>query len=158
MPRPDWDEYFMGFARHASTRSTCMREGRQFGAVLVRDRRVITTGYNGAPRGIDHCEDEGRCLRDELNIPSGTRLDECMAVHAEQNAIIQAAYHGISTKGTTMYATGRPCSICAKAIINAGIVRVVFEDEYPNDLGRQLLEVAGVELVRLEGKDAVHVD
>lgn len=147
--RPDWDEYFMGFARQAATRSTCVRDGRQFGAVLVRDKRVIATGYNGAPRGLQHCGELGGCLRDERKIPSGTRLDECRAVHAEQNAILQAAFHGVASRGAVMYSTGCPCSICAKAIINAGIVAVFYEQPYPNAMGKALLHAAEIPIHQL---------
>ena len=141
--RPSWDEYFMGIARLVSTRSTCLR--RQVGAVIVRDRRILTTGYNGPPRGIAHCDVVG-CLREQMGVPSGQRLDICRALHAEQNAIIQAALHGVSTEGAMIYVTHQPCFTCAKMIINAGIVRVVYGDGYPDELARQVLEEARVEL------------
>ncbi len=141
--RPSWDEYFMGIARLVSTRSTCLR--RQVGAVIVRDRRILTTGYNGPPKGIAHCDVVG-CLREQMGIPSGQRLDICRALHAEQNAIIQAALHGVSTEGAMIYVTHQPCFTCAKMIINAGIVRVVYGEGYPDELARQVLEEAGVEL------------
>ena len=141
--RPSWDEYFMGIARLVSTRSTCLR--RQVGAVIVRDRRILTTGYNGPPKGIAHCDVVG-CLREQMGIPSGQRLDICRGVHAEQNAIIQAALHGVSTEGAMIYVTHQPCFTCAKMIINAGIVRVVYGEGYPDELARQVLEEAGVEL------------
>lgn len=141
--RPSWDEYFMGIARLVSTRSTCLR--RQVGAVIVRDRRILTTGYNGPPKGIAHCDVFG-CLREQMGIPSGQRLDICRALHAEQNAIIQAALHGVSTEGAMIYVTHQPCFTCAKMIINAGIVRVVYGEGYPDELARQVLEEAGVEL------------
>ncbi len=141
--RPSWDEYFMGIARLVSTRSTCLR--RQVGAVIVRDRRILTTGYNGPPRGIVHCDVVG-CLREQMGVPSGQRLDICRALHAEQNAIIQAALHGVSTEGAMIYVTHQPCFTCAKMIINAGIVRVVYGEGYPDELARQVLEEARVEL------------
>jgi len=141
--RPSWDEYFMGIARLVSTRSTCLR--RQVGAVIVRDRRILTTGYNGPPRGIAHCDVVG-CLREQMGVPSGQRLDICRALHAEQNAIIQAALHGVSTEGAMIYVTHQPCFTCAKMIINAGIVRVVYGEGYPDELARQVLEEARVEL------------
>ena len=143
MVRPSGDEYFMGIARLVSTRSTCLR--RQVGAVIVRDRRILTTGYNGPPKGIAHCDVVG-CLREQMGIPSGQRLDICRALHAEQNAIIQAALHGVSTEGAMIYVTHQPCFTCAKMIINAGIVRVVYGEGYPDELARQVLEEAGVEL------------
>lgn len=133
----------MGIARLVSTRSTCLR--RQVGAVIVRDRRILTTGYNGPPRGIAHCDVVG-CLREQMGVPSGQRLDICRALHAEQNAIIQAALHGVSTEGAMIYVTHQPCFTCAKMIINAGIVRVVYGEGYPDELARQVLEEARVEL------------
>lgn len=145
--RPDWDEYFMNIARLAASRSTCRR--RQVGAVLVRDRHIIATGYNGAPRGIRHCLDTG-CLRDQLQIPSGERHELCVGVHAEQNLFIQAALHGSSPEGGTVYCTNQPCTLCAKLIVNAGVRRVVFEGNYPDPLARQILAEAGVELRRME--------
>jgi len=133
----------MGIARLVSTRSTCLR--RQVGAVIVRDRRILTTGYNGPPRGIAHCDVVG-CLREQMGVPSGQRLDICRALHAEQNAIIQAALHGVYTEGAMIYVTHQPCFTCAKMIINAGIVRVVYGEGYPDELARQVLEEARVEL------------
>ena len=122
--RPSWDEYFFQIASQVATRSTCMR--RQVGAVLVKDKQILSTGYNGAPRDISHCIDVG-CLRDELNVPSGERHELCRALHAEQNAIAQAALHGVKIEGSTLYCTHQPCSLCAKMIINAGIVEVYFD-------------------------------
>lgn len=133
----------MGIARLVSTRSTCLR--REVGAVIVRERRILTTGYNGPPRGIAHCDVVG-CLREQMGVPSGQRLDICRALHAEQNAIIQAALHGVSTEGAMIYVTHQPCFTCAKMIINAGIVRVVYGEGYPDELARQVLEEARVEL------------
>ena len=144
--RPDWDEYFMEIAHVVAKRSTCLR--RQVGAVIVREKRILTTGYNGSPTGLPHCLELG-CLRDQLEIPSGTRQEICRALHSEQNAIIQAALHGTSTKDATLYCTHQPCSLCAKAIINAGIRRVVFEGDYPDEFAIDMLKLAEVEMVRL---------
>ena len=140
--RPDLDTYFMRMTTLVSSRSTCLRH--KFGAVIVRDKQVLSTGYNGAPRGLQHCLDVG-CLRDQLEIKSGTRHEVCRAVHAEQNAVIQCARHGISSKGATLYINGRPCKICSKMIINAGITRVVYTADYPDEEGIELLKEAGVE-------------
>jgi len=141
--RPSWDEYFMQIAQLAAQRSTCRR--RRVGAVLVRERHIIATGYNGAPSGLKHCLDIG-CLRDALGIPAGERHELCRGVHAEQNLIIQAALHGSSPFGATVYSTIQPCIICARLLAASGIQRVVYEGEYPDDFARQLLEEAGVEL------------
>jgi len=143
--RPDWDQYFLQVAQVVAKRSTCLR--RQIGAVIVRERRILATGYNGAPSGLAHCLDIG-CLRDQLGIPSGTRTELCRALHSEMNAIIQAAQHGVSTKGATLYCTHQPCSVCARMLINAGVRRVVYIGEYPDDFTQQILREAGIELVR----------
>jgi len=143
--RPDWDEYFLEIAGVVAKRSTCMR--RQIGAVIVSDRRILTTGYNGAPSGLAHCLEQG-CLRDKLGIPSGTRQEMCRALHSEMNAIIQAAQHGVCTKGATLYCTHQPCSVCARMLINAGIERIVFTGDYPDEFAMSLLQEAGIELVR----------
>lgn len=143
--RPSWDEYFMQIADVAATRSTCLR--RHVGAVLVYDRRILATGYNGVPAGIVHCSDRG-CLREQLGIPSGTQHELCRGLHAEQNAIIQAARHGgIAADGATLYCTTHPCVQCSKMLINAGVRRVVFRDSYPDELSESLLREAGVEMV-----------
>lgn len=147
MERPGWDEYFMEMAEVAEKRSTCMR--RKVGAVIVRDKRIMATGYNGVPTGIGHCSDRG-CLRDELKVPSGQRHELCRGLHAEQNAIIQAAYLGQSIGGGTIYCTNQPCVICAKMIINAGIKRIVIKEGYPDDLAREMLAEAGLEIEILE--------
>ena len=144
--RPDWDRYFLEIAIVVARRSTCLR--RQIGAVIVRDRRILTTGYNGAPSGLAHCLEAG-CLRDELKIASGTRHEVCRALHSEMNAIIQAAQHGVSTKGATLYCTHQPCSVCARMLINAGIVKIVYTGDYPDDFSLSLLREAGIELARL---------
>ncbi|NLG51888.1 MAG: cytidine deaminase [Chloroflexi bacterium] len=139
--RPSWDQYFMEIARQVATRSTCLR--RHVGAVIVQDKRILCTGYNGAPRGMEHCDVAG-CLREELHIPSGQRQEICRGLHAEQNAIIQAALHGVSTEGATLYVTFQPCITCAKMSINAGIVRIVCASTYPDELSRKMLDEAGV--------------
>lgn len=141
--RPSWDEYFVEIARQVATRSTCLR--RHVGAVIVRDKRILSTGYNGAPRGLAHCDVVG-CLREKMGIPSGQRQEICRGLHAEQNAIIQAALHGVSIEGGTIYVTHQPCITCAKMIINAGIVRVVCANGYPDELARQMLEEAHIVL------------
>ncbi|MGI6257609.1 MAG: deoxycytidylate deaminase [Anaerovoracaceae bacterium] len=145
--RPSWDEYFMGMAELTARRSTCLR--RQVGAVIVQDKHIIATGYNGAPRGIPHCAEKGGCLREELKIPSGERHELCRALHAEQNAIIQAATLAQSIDGATMYITHQPCIICAKMIINAGIRRIVVKEGYPDQLSVEMLAEAGLRIVML---------
>lgn len=146
--RVSWDEYFMEIADIVKTRSTCMR--RQVGAVIVKDNRIITTGYNGAPSGCRHCTEIGTCFRQEHNIPSGERHEMCRAIHAEQNAIIQAARIGNTTDGATIYVTDFPCVICAKLCINAGIKRIVYSKSYPDKLSLEMLNEAGIELVDFE--------
>ncbi len=144
--RPDWDEYFMDIAGLVSKRATCRR--RAVGAVLVKDRRVLATGYNGAPSGLRHCLDIG-CLREQLNVPSGERHELCRGLHAEQNAIIQAALHGVSVNGSTLYCTNHPCIICAKMIINAGIKTVVIQEHYMDKMAEDILKEAGVKVTTL---------
>jgi dCMP deaminase len=146
--RPDWDEYFMAIAHLVATRSTCIR--RQVGAVLVKEKRILATGYNGAPSGVAHCT-EATCLRNLQNIPPGQMHELCRGLHAEQNVIIQAALYGVSTKGSTLYCTHKPCILCVKMLINAGIVRIVYENPYPDPLADALLEEAGVELLAFSG-------
>lgn len=147
MDRPSWDQYFMEMAELTAKRSTCLR--RQVGAVIVKDRRAVATGYNGAPKGIPHCEEKGGCLRQQLNVPSGQRHELCRALHAEQNAIIQAAAMGHGIEGGTIYITHQPCAICAKMIINAGINRIVIKEGYPDELAADILKEAGLEVERL---------
>jgi len=147
MARPTWNQYFMEIARLVSTRSTCIR--RKVGAILVKDKRVLSTGYNGSPTGLLHCEEVG-CLRETLGVPSGERHEICRGLHAEQNAIIQAALHGVSIKGAQLYSTTFPCIICSKMIINAGIKEIFYLDGYPDDLSQALLKEAGIKLVALE--------
>ena len=146
MSRPTWDEYFMKITHLVAERSTCLR--RKVGSIIVKDKRIISTGYNGAPRNLAHCLDAG-CLREKMGIPSGERHELCRGAHAEQNAIIQAASSGISMEGATMYCTVAPCSTCSKMIINAGIVRLVLGGEYPDRLGEELVCEAGIETVCL---------
>ncbi|MCM8776654.1 MAG: cytidine/deoxycytidylate deaminase family protein [Candidatus Omnitrophica bacterium] len=141
--RPDWDEYFIRIAELVSSRSTCIR--RHVGAVLVKEKRILATGYNGAPSGISHCEEVG-CIREKLKIPSGERHELCRGLHAEQNAIIQAAYHGVSIKGSILYIICHPCSVCAKMIINAGIGEIVIKSGYPDRMAGELLSEAGVKV------------
>lgn len=135
----------MEIAHVVAKRSTCVR--RQIGAIVVKDKRILTTGYNGAPSGLPHCFELG-CMRDKLGIESGTRHELCRALHAEQNAIMQAALYGVSTKGSTLYCTHQPCSLCAKAIINSGVTRVVFQGDYPDDFALEMLGQAEIEMVR----------
>ncbi len=145
--RPDWDDYFMRICHVVATRSTCLR--RKVGALLVKDRRILTTGYNGPPQGLQHCEDLGGCYREQNKIPSGQRVELCRAVHAEQNAIVQAAVHGVALEGhITCYCTTQPCVTCAKMLVNANVTRIVYEGAYPDELALQIFEEAGVELCR----------
>lgn len=143
MGRIGWDEYFMNMAELASRRSSCLR--RQVGAVIVKENQVVATGYNGAPKGLENCCDTGKCLRQELNVPSGQRHELCRAVHAESNAITQCAVNGVSCKGGTLYVTASPCVMCLKQIINAGIVRVIAKEYYPDDLSKQMLEESNIQ-------------
>ena len=148
--RPSWDEYFMEMAELARKRTTCLR--RVVGAVIVKDNRVMATGYNGVPRGITHCSEAG-CLRQKLNVPSGQMHELCRGLHAEQNAIIQAACLGQSIEGATLYCTTQPCIICTKMLINAGIKRVVIKEAYPDELATQMAEEAGLKIEVLDGKN-----
>ncbi len=144
--RPPWDEYFMSIAQLVAGRSTCLR--RSVGAVIVKDRRILATGYNGAPAGLPHCEETG-CIREKLNVPHGERHELCRGIHAEQNAIIQSANYGTGISGSAIYTTHHPCSVCAKMIINAGINRVISADGYPDELASELLAQAGIPVVFL---------
>jgi dCMP deaminase len=141
--RPGWDEYFLNIADLVSTRATCVR--RKVGAVLVKDKRILATGYNGAPSKIRHCEVTG-CIREKLNIPSGERHELCRGLHAEQNAFLQAALHGTSLKDAKLYSTTQPCIICAKMIINAGIKEIVYKGAYPDRMAMDFLKGAGIKL------------
>ena len=141
--RPTWDEYFLSIAELISKRSTCLR--RSVGAVLVKDKRILATGYNGAPSKIKHCEEEG-CIRESLRIPSGERHELCRGLHAEQNAFLQAALHGTSLKDAALYSTTQPCTICAKMIINAGIKEVIIKGDYPDAMSKDLLKQARIKV------------
>jgi len=141
MKRPTWEEYFMEITRLVAKRATCLR--RQVGAVLVMDKRLLATGYNGAPSGLAHCLEVG-CLREEKQIPSGERHELCRGLHAEQNVIIQAAFHGIRIQGSILYCTNLPCAICTKMIINAGIKEIIYEGGYEDTLSREMLLEAGI--------------
>ncbi|MBW1896042.1 MAG: cytidine/deoxycytidylate deaminase family protein [Deltaproteobacteria bacterium] len=145
MSRPSWKEYFMGIASLVAMRSTCRR--RRVGAIVVRDKRILATGYNGAPAGLPHCLDIG-CLREEMKVPSGERHELCRGLHAEQNVIIQAAYHGVSIKEGTLYCTNLPCSICAKMLINAGVREIIYQDGYADSMTEGMLKGAGVKLTQ----------
>ena len=149
--RPSWDEYFIEMARVIASRSTCLR--RSVGALLVRDKRILATGYNGAPANLPHCAEVG-CRREELGIASGERQELCRGLHAEQNAIIQGALHGVGVRGSVLYCTTQPCAICAKMLINAGVERVVYEGDYADQLSLEMLQQAGVELVRFSRQAA----
>ena len=145
--RPSWESYFMELALIAAKRSTCLR--RQMGAVMVRDRRVLSTGYNGPPRGLAHCSETG-CLREQMGIPSGERAELCRAVHAEQNAIVQACQAGVSLEGAELFVTHFPCVVCAKMLINAGIKKITYTQAYPDELSAQMLGEAGMELTLMQ--------
>lgn len=146
--RPNWDTYFIEMTQIAAKRSTCTR--RQVGAVIVKDNHVLATGYNGVPIKVDHCDKTG-CLRDDLNVPSGERHELCTGLHAEQNAIIQAAVHGVSIKGATLYCTTKPCSICTKMIINAQISKIVYREDYNDKLADKLLSYTDIRVLQYKG-------
>jgi dCMP deaminase len=145
--RPTWDRYFLDIANVISGRSTCLR--RQVGALVVKDKRILTTGYNGAPRGLAHCSETG-CLRDEAGAASGTTHELCRGLHAEQNAILQAALHGVSIDGGVMYSTHQPCVLCTKMVINAGLGAIYYLEPYEDPLAQRLLEEAGVVAQKME--------
>ena len=147
--RPSWDEYFIELAQLVSKRSTCMR--RKVGAVIVKNKHILSTGYNGAPKGITHCEESG-CLRQKLNVPSGQRHELCRGLHAEQNAIIQAALYGTSLDGATLYCTNLPCSICAKMLINSGVKSIISSEGYPDEMTKGFFDEAGVSVKSINKK------
>jgi dCMP deaminase len=149
--RPSWETYFMDITILVAKRTTCTR--RAVGAVIVKDKRILSTGYNGAPSGIRHCAEVG-CLREKLNVQSGMRHELCRGIHAEQNAIIQAAYHGVSVKGASLYCTTQPCSICAKMLINAGITMIYYRSDYADELARDMLAEAGIGMIQISGTEA----
>ena len=148
-----WDRRFMEMAGVISGWASCYKENRKVGAVIVKNKRILTTGYNGAPAGIKTCVERGECLRQKLGIPSGTRAELCYAVHAEQNAIIQAARLGSVIDGATLYCTHQPCVLCAKMIVNAGIKRVVYRDGYPDEFAVEMMKEGGVSLERFEEEE-----
>jgi len=145
--RPSYDAYFMEMADVVSKRSTCLR--RAVGALLVKDKHILSTGYNGAPKGLRHCSEVG-CLREKLDIPSGERHELCRGLHAEQNAIIQAAVFGISIKGSMLYCTNTPCVVCVKMLINAGIEEIVYSGDYPDDLAQEMLKESKIRIKRFK--------
>ena len=145
-----WDARFLKMAQEVATWSSCYQDTRQVGAVIAKNKRILTTGYNGASSGIVSCKDRGECIRRKLGIASGTKHEICYATHAEQNAIIQAARMGVSIDGATLYCTHQPCVICAKMIINSGIVRIVYKSGYPDEFAMQLLHEAGVEIEQMD--------
>lgn len=147
--RPDWDDYFIEMTNVVKTRSTCTR--RQVGALIVKDRHILATGYNGVPSGITHCEITG-CLREQMKIPSGQRHEICRGLHAEQNAIIQAAYQGVSIKDSILYCNTKPCSICAKMICNAGIKKVIYVEYYNDPLADEMFYEKKIQLIKYEKK------
>ena len=146
--RPVWDDYFMKITQDVSERATCVK--RKVGAVIVTGNRILSSGYNGAPKGFKHCEEVG-CIRKEMNVPSGQRHELCRGLHAEQNAIIQAAVHGVKIEGSTMYCNYQPCVICAKMMINAGIVRIVYAGGYPDELAMQMMKESDLRIIKYEG-------
>ena len=148
--RPSYDEYFMEMAHVVSSRSTCLR--RKVGAILVKDKHILSTGYNGAPKGLKHCSEVG-CLREKLGIPSGERHEICRGLHAEQNAIIQAAVFGISIKDSVLYCTNTPCVVCAKMLINAGVKEIVFSGEYPDDLAKEMLSESRMKIRKFSNEN-----
>jgi len=145
--RPSWDEYFSQVAELVSKRSTCLR--RRVGAVIVKDKRILCTGYNGAPSSVKHCSQTG-CIREKLKIPSGKHNELCRGLHAEQNALLQAALSGVSVRDSVMYITNQPCIICAKMLINAGIKEVIILDGYPDEMAKDFLREAGIKLRQLK--------
>lgn len=149
--RPSWEEYLIQIAQLVATRSTCLR--RKVGAILVKDKRILCTGYNGAPGKLVHCAETG-CLRDKLKIPSGERQEICRGLHAEQNAIIQAALYGISIKGAVLYSTHQPCVTCAKMLINTGVKKIIFQGEYPDRLACEMLEEGEIQLIKIGDNNA----
>ncbi len=146
MARPSWNEYFMNITKLVASRSTCTR--RAVGAILVKEKRILSTGYNGAPSSVSHCEEAG-CLREKLGVPSGQRHELCRGVHAEQNAIVQAAFYGVSIKEAILFSTTYPCSICARLIINAGISKIFYQEGYQDELSETMLKEAGIQIVQL---------
>lgn len=147
MARKCWDEYFMSIVDLVAQRSTCLR--RHVGAVIVKDKRILTTGYNGAPSGVAHCQDVG-CLRETLSIPAGERHEICRGIHAEQNAIIQAATFGVSISGGIIYTTHQPCFICTKMLINAHISKIIYQEPYPDKFAIDMLHEAKIPCIKIQ--------
>lgn len=145
--RPSWEQYFMDITQLVARRSTCLR--RSVGAVIVKNKRILTTGYNGAPSNIKHCMEAG-CLREDMNVASGERHELCRGIHAEQNAIIQAAFHGVSIKDAALFCTNQPCSICAKMIINSGIKKIYYLAGYADTLSQEMFKEAAIEIIKLD--------
>ena len=148
--RPTYDEYFMEMAHVVSTRSTCLR--RKVGALLVKDKHILSTGYNGAPKGLKHCSEVG-CLRENMDIPSGERHELCRGLHAEQNAIIQAAVFGVSIKDSILYCTNTPCVVCVKMLINAGVKEIIYSGDYPDDLAKKMLGESSIKIKNFNNKN-----
>ena len=149
MSRPSWDDYFMKITQDVSERAICVK--RKVGAIIVKDNRILSTGYNGAPKGFDHCN-ESTCIRKQMNVPSGQRHELCRGLHAEQNAIIQAAWHGVKIAGATLYCNHQPCVICVKTMINAGIIKLVYSGSYPDDLANEMLKESQIKIVNYQKK------
>jgi dCMP deaminase len=145
--RPSYDEYFMEMAHVVAKRSTCLR--RKVGAILVKEKHILSTGYNGAPKGLRHCSETG-CLREDQNIPSGERHELCRGLHAEQNAVIQAAVFGVSIKGSVLYCTNTPCVVCVKMLINAGVTEIIYAGEYPDELAKQMMSESNLKIKRFK--------
>jgi dCMP deaminase len=155
MERLSFDEYFMEITKLVSKRSACCR--RHVGAVLVKEKSILATGYNGAPRKLPHCLDIG-CLREKMNVPSGERHELCRGLHAEQNAIIQAAYHGVNIKDSVLFCTNQPCLICTKMLINAGINEIIYLDGYPDKLAEEMLDAADIRVRKFNTPDLIKVE
>ena len=147
LDRPGYDAYFMEMAHVVAKRSTCLR--RKVGSILVKDKHILSTGYNGAPKGFRHCSEVG-CLRESLDVPAGERHELCRGLHAEQNAIIQAAVFGVSIKDSTLYCTNTPCVVCVKMLINAGVTEIVYSGEYPDDLAKKMLRESTLKIKRFK--------
>lgn len=152
MARPSWEDYFMRITHLVAERSTCLR--RKVGAILVKDRHILSSGYNGVPSGLSHCEQAG-CIREKMAIPSGERHELCRGLHAEQNAIIQAALYGTQIEGATLYSTHLPCILCAKMLINARIKEIIYEEGYPDPLASEMLNEAGIPMTKRVSEDAI---
>jgi dCMP deaminase len=152
--RPSYDDYFMEMAYVVSKRSTCTR--RKVGAILVKDKHILSTGYNGAPKGLKHCSELG-CIREDMNIPSGHRHELCRGLHAEQNAIIQAAVFGVSIKDSVLYCTNTPCVVCVKMLINAGVKEIVYSGDYPDDLAKKMINESNIKIRNLNKKKPIWI-